>query len=688
MFTRSSRNALSAPKIAGAILVLAAIVALVAWNASRDASTSAPATPERTVVRAARPPIAPHDAPRSRSTALNVTRQRGTAPLTLDPAPRAPSDAEPTILGVVADAAGGPIAGAHVAARDGARVIASTLSDEAGAFALAVPAGSVVLVARAEAYSEANEWVRVPARGVQLILAPAASLSGRVLRAGQAVAIAGLDVIAEGPEGSGVALRVARTDGDGRFSFDALAPGRYQLEARGPEWRSQRRSESVAVGEQRNDIELEALPAGVLEARVLSEGEPCADGFVRLGGPAWSNTAVQHGRARVEGVLPGTYTAEVGCAASLTLSEPLELGLGHAQRTWDLSAGLRLSGRVETAAGEPLAGAGVRVLPKVGSGGVNVDCRSDAGGDFECRGLVAGPYRVEAVGPISALSDPLELDLDDDTDGVVLRAEPFGTIVASLANEPDGTVPEIFVRRAGEPPMRAARGENGELVFEQLPLGSYTVFVQSDRPSPGDSSVVLLERADQIARVTLHPPRTRALEGRVVDGDGSPVIDAWVSATSSAGALASVVTDSEGRFSIAGALPDVRYDVRVESSGGEALIAAAEPGRELLARVQRAAEIALVPAGLAAGTPFEVAYRGRACASQRGTLRDSSAGSEWRSPSLCPGRWQFLIWTADHCALTEIQLEAGARQRQVVALDAGDADACKAFWSAEATAAR
>jgi hypothetical protein len=592
------------------------------------------------------------------------------------------------ISGTVVDATGGAVVGALVVARADSARVASAVSGEAGEFALAVPAGEFALSARADAYSDASAWSVAPARGVRLVLAPSASISGKVVARTTGEPIADVTVVAEGPEGGAHPARSTRSGQDGGFSFSSLAAGQYQLEASSPEWRSERLSQSVSIGEASELIELRVSPAGVLSATVLVDGEECADGFVRLNGPVWSNAGVLGGQARVEGVIPGSYTVDVGCEGALGLTEPLEVELGLTSRTWELSGGLSLRGRVMGADGQAVASAHVRVLPEPGSELASVDCASDAAGDFECRGLVPGAYTCEVVSEFGSLSEPVKVQLSSETPELVLQASPSGTIRALVASRrPGDASPRVFARRAGYPPTPGSEDASGWVSFERVPLGAYVVYVGAGAENDATATPARLERHGQVLELTLNAPPTTEIAGRVLDPAGEPVVDAWVRVTGSdaAGQPPAALTDSDGRFTIPDVIRTSRYDLHIEHALGHAALAGVEPGPEVVLRLRPSASLTLraqAPDGSSVHS-FDVSYRRvGGDAREQGIQHGAGIAGEWSSPRLEPGRYHVFIRALGLYASKELDVAAGDPVSTSLTLEREISASVQEFWAA------
>src|SRR5690606_17064375 len=118
--------------------------------------------------------------------------------------------------------------------------LTSTLSDERGQFHLAVPAGWAQLEASADAYSRGVERVHVPAAGVVIQLAPAAMIAGHVVDDDGVTPLGGARVLARNEAGPCAGELSTFTEADGRFAFQRLCAGTYEVESIGDRFRTAR----------------------------------------------------------------------------------------------------------------------------------------------------------------------------------------------------------------------------------------------------------------------------------------------------------------------------------------------------------------------------------------------------------------------------------------------------------------
>lgn len=223
-----------------------------------------------------------------------------------------------------------------------------------------------------------------------LRLARPRRLSGRVTRGSEGVA----GVVVEG-EGEHRKPK-ATTDARGRFAFEGLRPGTYQLKATdGAE--AATASVEVLPSTDKGDVELSLKAAGGLAGSVTDEsGKPVPDASVEALGDAGrgSARADAKGRYRVVPLNPGTYHLEVEANGFVTQTLDRDV-VGKQVATADVKLvhGARVAGLVVDEAGEPVHAALVGFFDVkargLGSG------HTDEKGHFELREAPAGPHSLE-----------------------------------------------------------------------------------------------------------------------------------------------------------------------------------------------------------------------------------------------------------------------------------------------------
>lgn len=500
--------------------------------------------------------------------------------------------------GFVLDATGGPVPGAWVVAREPASgaITAKTESTADGRFEFDVAPGDVVLEARANAYSTGSLLAVAPSQANVLSLTPASGIAGRVTAAGSGAPIAELTIFAVRFDGIMPAPATARSEPGGSFRFDELTAGSYEVSAIGSSWRAEARRVEVEVGQITEPVLLDAASATLLSARVRVGHEPCGQGFVHVSGPVTASAPIgAEGTVRLEGLLPGHYRVSVGCAQALELREELDIGTEPALRDWQLEAGLRVSGRVETGSGEPVPGAHVLVAP-VGEPAAPTTghCSSDRAGEFDCAGLAPGEYECKVTDYWQAQSAPVRVTLSPSSEpDIVLRTLSAGSIRVTLRDADSVSPTSINVwARSERAALAPAARQGSEFVFERLKLDRYLVFVETaDEGAEASAVPVTLEREGQVVSVELAVPPTHSISGHVLDERGVPVVDAWVlgspaNPTSLLDRSGPVLTDDRGAFTITGLLPG-RYELHATSSWGKGFEPDIESGAEaIVVRVQ------------------------------------------------------------------------------------------------------
>jgi hypothetical protein len=580
------------------------------------------------------------------------------------------------VSGSVVDASGGAVPGAIITARlsGTSAVAASAVSDTLGMFSFGAPQAPLEISADAEAYSRAIHSVEPPAAALTFVLAPASVILGQVIAADTGEPLSGLMVEAEGQNG----LRVrasAETEADGRFRLGSLPAGGYSIGVLADDWRSELAWSSIGVGQSSEPLLLRVLPAVTFSAVVSTAGEPCRGGQISLTGPVTRSSASdQEGRVRLQGLPPGRYQASVQCEPAWPVTEVVELERSL-ERSWDLSLGLAVRGRVESASGQPVVGARVGVQPlrdpaelaQVTQAPAHwlVECLSDARGEFSCPGVGEGKQQCSLLDRRGA--GVVVNVTTNDSPQIVLRADASGTIRAALPSTGSQQLPEqIAFAENASGRLSVGRRQPGGYAFEHLALGPYRVFLGP----PGresDARSVVLEADGQIIDVSFPLPKSTAVAGRVIDEQEQPVLDAWVRAAFAESVSEQprsvgvpVLTDEHGAFRIDGLAPG-RYDLKVTSHAGEAALFDVEGGT--LSVVMRLPSYgSLVGSVLTSnGTPvpeFELTYARK----DRPAGRVRGSAGHWTVPWLEPGEYALSVETDQGFAARTLTLAAGEQR--------------------------
>lgn len=526
------------------------------------------------------------------------------------------------VTGTVADLTGGPIANARVSASGDAwraeRAAAITESAADGTFSLWVSPGMANLLATADGYADAGDWVRAPGK-VELLLTPESSLAGIVVDAASGAPIEGARVRVSDNDWSWRGGGTTFTDAQGAFRIARLTPGRFVAIARTE--RGYGRVEGstlVGLGEHVDGVIVKLFPAVRLEGKVIVAGakQPCPEPEVSLKDPDTQRElamrAEPDGSVWAEGVLPGAYAVEVECRgyqaretydAVVVADQPVS-GL-----VWEVDAGATIRGRVLTSTGAAVERAEVWARSTGGAARARMRYggdRSARDGSYEVAGLAPGTYKLQVVSDHGVAP----------ADGYTVEVAAGSTIERDLVLDGAGVVRGVVVDAAGAPvaginvqarPLAGRQAfwsgahetdDAGAFAIEALRPGDYRIVAHrgwdDELRKPGTTDDAkqgerITVRANQVATVRLVvESQTGVIRGAVIDAAGKPVADAFISAareSDAAGARASsvqqtrwtwderpVITEVDGTFTLSKLSPGA-YTVRAYRKGGGEAIA-------------------------------------------------------------------------------------------------------------------
>ena len=513
--------------------------------------------------------------------------------------------AQANLRGRVLDASGGTIAGATIRAQadvgkspasgtaeEPANAwLAATLTDELGRFQMSLPAGPVRLIAEASGYSRvsAQLWIGEQLeRTIELALAPASVIAGRLLDEKSRAPIVGVSVEAQ-RFGTVVASQgTATTDSEGGFRIQALTAGSYRLTLQSSTWAISPTTVPVAPATEAK-TELLARRGGSLVIRAkLSNGKKCASGFATL-----DDTTLQigeDGRAVFTGVIAGDYRTTISCSDAEPTSRPVKINAeGVTEEVVEVAALTTVQGRV-TYQGKPVSGA------------LNVTLASDTGTSVS--GLTgqegafgfsvgAGNYNCFAETNGKPISQQLRIAVGvDDVVGVELHLlEALGRVELTLqqaAGEPKLT--SLFLRSA-QGTVTEGTHFGATYRFDSVALGRHDVVLGS--PNGAAVGSVLLEHANETVKATIAVASHHSVRGSVVDSQGQPIPDAWVALSplfAPMNRTAPVLTDGSGLFGFANLVAGT-YRVFVESPWGR-------PKSMIIAETDHPVSVTLLPSDI------------------------------------------------------------------------------------------
>lgn len=611
------------------------------------------------------------------------------------------------IHGIVKDLAGGVIEGALVTSSGrwwggGDEGAAFTHSDDEGRFSMWVAPGDHVLVASADGYAEGNRSGVAPGFTFELRLSPESVLAGRVVD-GAGKPVADVTVTAEG---EGWDPSQALTDEDGRFRLARLEPGRYKPFARHDHGIGQvAQSVLLGVGETRDDLEITLHPAVAIRGHVMIAGEsptPCEHGSVSLKGEQPSNTAraetAPDGDVELIGLLPDTYHVEVHCDGKLARPKYDDIVVadvtsdGH---VWEVDAGQRLLGRVLDDSGAPVHGASLWAAP-AGVAGRGQQTYAAAladpsDGTFELAGLLPGEYDVHASAEGFIDQEPpprATIPATGDAE-ITITLRHGGVIEGRVIDEHGQPVAHADVRASGTGWHRSSTDDDGHFRLDAIEAGEHRVTasegwsMQMRAPGSSDDDIQgerVQVRDGEVVSVELHvESQSGRIRGRVVDGDGGPVDDAFITSIreSDSAAKASgrdrerarwgswsrppVLTDGSGEFTLEQLAAGQHTIVAMRKGGGEGVIEHVEVGRTgVVVTIAEGGRIAGNVALTGGGHPARFSIS--ADDSAQGISRSESffeSGGAWAIEDLPPGNYDVRASADDGTTQTTVKLAAG-----------------------------
>ncbi len=529
-----------------------------------------------------------------------------------------------TIEGVVVDGEGRPVAAAEVVAEAQRPVFGgfsgvgepearSARSDERGAFRLHRLTASLAwqLSARRAGFGIGRVVVDGLAAGrrrtgVRVVLPPQGQLVGRVLGSDETPVVgARLELV---PNATGdFRLRMFRgrtgreespktTSGEeGRFAFAGLSAGFHDLivEASGFAPTRIPRVE-VAAGEARDLGEVLLDPGVVVAGRVVDrEGAPIGgaeilveDRYANRRRPATEAAPVavsgEDGGFEIPDRRHGERIDVLARRTGFGVATQLGIVVPPEQRLrLELPPLGRISGRVLDAQGRPAeASVGGFVVQRVLTGALGAMMRSDeiepvatdAEGRFELTEVAAGEVSLLARGPAGEHTEKggLELAPGGVLEGLELRFEAGARVVGRVV-DPDGrpareALVDVEGRAWGQ--RSALSDGDGRFTMPGLAPGRHTL-VADKHPFRRALREVEIGAADNEVQVELQLGAGLSVRGGVVDEQGAPAADAWVtlsSAGTNSGFQVGDFSRSDGGFELRGVEPG-RYTVFAQKPG-------------------------------------------------------------------------------------------------------------------------
>jgi protocatechuate 3,4-dioxygenase beta subunit len=393
------------------------------------------------------------------------------------------------------------------------------------------------------------------ASGADLELDRGARVTGHVTAGGQPLAgVAVTRASSRGPQ------TPAQTDANGDYTLDNLEPGDQTLEFRHRDYLPKRKDVAVEAGKDAH-VDMDLDRGRELQGRVVDKsGKPVGGANVSPdSGPGGATSdadgtfklkALHDGRlsitARKSGYLPANEQVDVPSSTPLVLT---------------LDRGGSITGRVTGVDASEVA----NVMVSAFGGGVSVNTRADAGGNFTLSGVPDGRVTVNAMMMTGGRRRSAQkiIDVDNGSGNVELELSEGFTVRGRVTTTggalrgggvvfSERAAPAGGVMMAGRPRGNGGGGQinaDGSYEVNGLALGTYDV-----RVSVAGGGAIHQTTYNVTGNGTFDiDVRGSGMRGRVVDArSGAPVGEVNITVTGGTQSRTNrnALTDSDGRFSI------------------------------------------------------------------------------------------------------------------------------------------
>lgn len=378
--------------------------------------------------------------------------------------------------------------------------------------------------------------------------------------------------------------RTATTDASGSFVLECGGRRSYEIGATKGALASPRNF--LDIGERASPfmtLRLEPTVRLALEVTDDDSGAPIAGAEITIGGPPRRTMSTDAlGLARLTEVAPDVAHLDIAAPGYeprwVTVEIPKGAGAGglELRERVALRPGVRVSGRVVDAEGQPIAGAGIHAREDGSPVSSNEWPKSDGAGAWSFKALHRGVYSLQAKRDGYAPSS---------LEGIVVGSDTIEGLVITLGS--GLTLRGRAVDRAGERVARArvfiqsvswgapltyrevTTGAKGEFEVSGLPPARYEAHATKGALASPYEMIDLLRGDGDTLRLVMREAR---ISGRVVTRAGEPVPGARIHATSVAvrGSIVSQPKEGDARedgtFELEG-LPPGRWTLRAGAEG-------------------------------------------------------------------------------------------------------------------------
>lgn len=383
--------------------------------------------------------------------------------------------------------------------------------------------------------------------------------------------------------GGGVATLIDTVGEDGIYSFEAVAAGTRQLQARKTGYTTSPRV-MVVVPESDTtivqDIKLAVPVPGVTVSGVVSDsvsGDPVSGAVVQLRAgnrTTGTDTTGADGAYSFSDIQPGTYTLRTTAATFSTGNSSVVVEGAAAEadvKLVKISKG-SITGTV-TSGTTTLAGAQVLLLPR--TGGMALDTMtSSAEGTYSFDDVVSGTgYRITVSneGYQTATQNLTMKSAGTDTVNISLAKIVTKTVAVVVKNSADSAAiaGAMVVTTVGMSILSETASDAGSVAFADLVTGQYTFSATADGFTPGSIRYSLNDSSSESVSLylTADTGASKMLVGTVVDSvSKEPLTGVTVSVAYSVGGGQAggtqvtlvTKTDADGAYSFSGIPSSVR----------------------------------------------------------------------------------------------------------------------------------
>jgi protocatechuate 3,4-dioxygenase beta subunit len=321
-----------------------------------------------------------------------------------------------------------------------------------------------------------------------------AQLSSGQPAVGQVVTEAGAPVadasVSASSAAEGFGQRTGRSDANGNFQFEGLAPGHYTFTASKNGYApGVARDFDISTGAQ---VRVVVMSGGIITGHVtgLSEHDLTTATVVanNTNGNA-SSPVDSSGNYRIEGAPTGTVRLSArtgqmfGAGGRSTQVTTVQVDAGStATANLEFKNDTSVSGRV-TRVGQPVPNAMVAFMPRSGGVTTRASGSTDGSGAYQMTGLDDATYTVQVVdmSRITPFTTTYEVKGSGTFDIDITGATVRGRVVDATTSEPLEGV-HVEIRAGGNEGYLAGRGaqsdSNGNFAMESVSPGNYTASVE------------------------------------------------------------------------------------------------------------------------------------------------------------------------------------------------------------------